>query len=186
MRPRRTGQYVAVIGSSAAGLGAADTLNQSGHFVTVFERAARAGDDTLDRDLITLAGDGVVFRTRVHVGIDLPLDWLWDDYNAIVVAIGNAVRLGRLLDGLTLRRTPEGTVWCGEDGMTSIPGIFLAVRPAGVQPLTAPAIAAGRRVARGVDLYLSGSSRVSRSDGRTASNIVMSSPTARGRCEERG
>lgn len=200
-RPRRTGRFVAVIGSGAAGLAAADMLNQAGHFVTIFERAARAGgrlrdaivgpdtaNGALDRYLITLAGDGVVFRTRVHVGIDLPIDWLWDDYNAIVVAIGDAAGLtsGRLLAGLTLQRTPAGMVWCSDEGMTSIPGIFLAVRPAGVQPLTAPAIAEGRRIARGVDAYLARSSRVSRSDGRTVSNIVMSSPTARGRWEDRG
>lgn len=38
-----TGKRVAVVGSGPSGLACADTLNQIGHIVTVFERADRAG-----------------------------------------------------------------------------------------------------------------------------------------------
>ena len=39
----RTGKKVAVIGSGPSGLAVADTLNQRGHTVTVFERSDRVG-----------------------------------------------------------------------------------------------------------------------------------------------
>lgn len=39
----RTGRRVAIVGGGPAGLAAADQLNQMGHWVTVFERADRAG-----------------------------------------------------------------------------------------------------------------------------------------------
>ena len=169
-RAPRTGRYVAVIGSGAAGLAVADALNHSGHFVTVFERAPQPGgrlresipeittaDGVLDRYLILLAGDGVVFRTRVHIGVDLPVDWLYDDYNAVVLAtraMAGPESLA-LLSCLNVRRGPDGTVWCNEHGMTSALGLFLTGRPAPRQPLTAVASDEGRRVARGVDAYLS-------------------------------
>ena len=195
---RRTGCYVAVIGSGAAGLAAADTLNQAGHFITVFERAAQAGGrlrallppgtGALDRYLMALAGEGIVFRTGIEIGLDLPIDWLWDDYNAIVLAMGGAddPALNRWLGALPLRRTPAGTVSCDDAGMTSAAGIFVVAPTGGSQPLIASGVAAGRRVARAVDAYLAGTSRVNRNDGLTASNMVMSSPTARGRWEDRG
>ena len=81
---RRTGKRVAVVGSGPAGLAAAEQLDRAGHGVTVFERADRIGGllrygipdfkmekRVLDRRLAQIADEGVVFRTGVHVGVDV-------------------------------------------------------------------------------------------------------------------
>ena len=101
---RRTGKHVAVVGSGPAGLAAADQLNRVGHTVTVFERADRIGGllrygipafklekRVLDRRLALMAADGVVFRPRCSVGVDLTGDDLVSDFDAVVLAGGATV-----------------------------------------------------------------------------------------------
>jgi glutamate synthase (NADPH/NADH) small chain len=98
----RTGQRVAVVGSGPAGLAAAAQLNRAGHWVTVFERADRVGGllrygipafklekRFLDRRLALLEAEGVVFRAGVNVGVDLSVDTLRADFDAIVLAGGS-------------------------------------------------------------------------------------------------
>jgi glutamate synthase (NADPH/NADH) small chain len=97
----RTGRRVAVVGSGPAGLAAAAQLNRAGHWVTVFERADRVGGllrygipefkiekRFLDRRLDLLVQEGVVFRTGVNVGADVPVDQLRSEFDAIVLAGG--------------------------------------------------------------------------------------------------
>jgi glutamate synthase (NADPH/NADH) small chain len=99
----RTGKRVAVIGSGPAGLAAADQLNQSGHKVTVFERADRIGGllrygipefklekRFLDRRLAILAEEGIDFRAGVEIGIDLPVTGIRREFDAIVLCCGAA------------------------------------------------------------------------------------------------
>ena len=100
----RTGKHVAVVGSGPAGLAAADQLNRAGHSVTVFERADRIGGllrygipefklekRLLDRRLALMEAEGVVFRTRCAIGIDVTADDLLSDFDAIVLAGGSTV-----------------------------------------------------------------------------------------------
>ena len=99
----RTGKRVAVVGSGPAGLAAADQLNRAGHHVTVFERADRIGGllrygipdfklekRFLDRRLDLMRAEGVEFRARVEIGIDLPASSLRRQYDAIVLCGGAA------------------------------------------------------------------------------------------------
>ncbi|MFN7979874.1 MAG: glutamate synthase subunit beta [Vicinamibacterales bacterium] len=97
----RTWKKVAVVGSGPAGLAAAAELNRAGHTVTVFERDDRIGGllrygipefklekRVLDRRLELLEAEGVVFRTGVHVGVDVATDDLRRDFDAVLLAAG--------------------------------------------------------------------------------------------------
>jgi glutamate synthase (NADPH/NADH) small chain len=98
---RRTGKRVAIIGSGPAGLAAAQQLNRAGHSVTVFEKADRIGGllrygipdfklekRILKRRLEQMAREGVVFKTRKHVGQNLSVEDLRRECDAILLAGG--------------------------------------------------------------------------------------------------
>jgi glutamate synthase (NADPH/NADH) small chain len=98
----RTGKKVAVVGSGPAGLAAADQLNKAGHSVTVFERADRIGGllrygipefkmekNVLNRRLKVMEQGGVTFRTNANVGVNLSVDELKKDFDAILLAGGS-------------------------------------------------------------------------------------------------
>jgi glutamate synthase (NADPH/NADH) small chain len=97
----RTGKEVAVIGSGPAGLAAAEQLNRAGHLVTVFEKSDRIGGllrygipefkmekRILNRRLSLMELEGVQFRTRVNVGVDVTLEQLRSEFHAMVLAGG--------------------------------------------------------------------------------------------------
>jgi glutamate synthase (NADPH/NADH) small chain len=97
----RTGKRVSVVGSGPAGLAAADQLNRAGHLVTVFERADRIGGllrygipefkmekRFLERRLSILQAEGIVFRTGMHVGVDVDVSQMQRECDALVLAGG--------------------------------------------------------------------------------------------------
>jgi glutamate synthase (NADPH/NADH) small chain len=96
-----TGKRVAVVGSGPAGLAAAQQLTRAGHAVTVFERDDRIGGllrygipefkmekRHVDRRVAQMAAEGTEFRPGVNVGVDVSVEELRSDFDAIVLAGG--------------------------------------------------------------------------------------------------
>ncbi len=97
-----TGKKVAVVGSGPAGMAAAQQLARVGHAVTVFEKADRIGGlmrygipdfkmekHHIDRRIEQMTAEGVVFETGAHVGDNVPVEDLRNDFDAILLAGGS-------------------------------------------------------------------------------------------------
>ena len=98
---QRTGKTVAVIGSGPAGLAAAQQLNRAGHTVTVFERDNAIGGllrygipnfklekGIIDRRVLILEAEGIVFKTNVNVGVNYSVEQL-NEFDSIVLCGGS-------------------------------------------------------------------------------------------------
>ncbi len=101
-----SGHRVAVVGAGPAGLTAAYDLVRQGHEVTVFEARNKAGGmprygipeyrlpyDMMDRDIEVITSLGVKLQTNTRIGVDISMDQLHKEYDAVVLAIG--LHLGR-------------------------------------------------------------------------------------------
>jgi len=118
-RPQnRTGKKIAIVGSGPAGLACADQLNQVGHSVTVYEKSDRVGGllmygipgfkldkQVVKRRIKLMIDEGVIFLPGIHVGVDIPLKKLMDDFDAVVLCGGSEKPRdlsveGRDLDGV--------------------------------------------------------------------------------------
>jgi glutamate synthase (NADPH) small chain len=115
---RLTGKNVAVVGSGPAGLACAQQLARAGHAVTVFEKSDRCGGllrygipdfkmakSLIDRRIDQMTTEGVHFRTRTAVGIDLSMTALLAEFDAVAMTGGAEAPRdlevpGRELDGI--------------------------------------------------------------------------------------
>ena len=97
----KSGKRVAVVGSGPAGLAAAQQLRRAGHSVTVYEKNDRIGGllrygipnfklekHVIDRRLEQMRAEGVTFVTNAHVGVNVPIESLTDEYDAILLTGG--------------------------------------------------------------------------------------------------
>jgi glutamate synthase (NADPH/NADH) small chain len=97
-----SGKKVAVIGSGPAGLAAAQQLCRAGHVVTVYEKADRIGGllrygipnfklekHVIDRRIAQMEAEGVKFVTSANVGVNVDVEKLRKEFDAIVLAGGS-------------------------------------------------------------------------------------------------
>ncbi len=100
----RTGKKVAVVGSGPAGLAAAAQLNQTGHTVIVYERDEKPGGllrygipdfkldkHVIDRRISLLEQEGITFKCNANVGVNVNMNDLLRECNAIVLSGGSTV-----------------------------------------------------------------------------------------------
>lgn len=97
----RTGKKVAVVGSGPAGLACADQLNKLGHTVTVYEKNEVLGGlltlgipnfklekSIVERRLKLMDQEGVKFKTKTNIGVDITATELQEKYDAVVLCGG--------------------------------------------------------------------------------------------------
>ncbi|MBL1261079.1 MAG: glutamate synthase subunit beta [Thiotrichaceae bacterium] len=113
-----SGKKVAVIGAGPAGMAAAQQLARAGHAVELFEREDRAGGllrygipdfkmekHYIDRRVEQMTAEGVVFHVNANVGVDVDIQQLQKDFDAVVLTGGSEYPRdlpveGRGLDGV--------------------------------------------------------------------------------------
>ncbi|MAF48224.1 MAG: NAD(P)-binding protein [Rhodospirillales bacterium] len=96
-----TGKKIAIIGAGPAGLTTAYQMRLRGHACTVFERHTELGGmmrygipgyrtprDVLDGEIGRIIDMGVEVRTNCKIGVDVSLDELEKDFDAIFVGTG--------------------------------------------------------------------------------------------------
>lgn len=111
----RSGKKVAVIGSGPAGLAAAAQLNYAGHTVTVFERDDAPGGLlrygipdfklekwVIDRRIAVMEEEGIVFKCLANVGVNVSINDVLREYNAIVLAGGSTTARNLFIPGREL------------------------------------------------------------------------------------
>jgi glutamate synthase (NADPH/NADH) small chain len=98
----RTGKRVAVVGSGPAGMACAQQLARVGHSVAMYEKQNRIGGllrygipdfklnkKVIDRRMAQMKTEGVVFHANTHIGVDLPVKRLAEEFDAVVLAGGS-------------------------------------------------------------------------------------------------
>ncbi|MEN9824636.1 MAG: hypothetical protein RI953_381 [Pseudomonadota bacterium] len=99
----RSGRKVAIVGSGPTGLAAAQQLNRLGHSVVVFERAENPGGllrygipdfklakEKVERRVQLLRDEGIEFVCRTQVGVDISLDQIRAEHEAVLLACGSS------------------------------------------------------------------------------------------------
>ena len=115
---KKTGKKVAVVGGGPAGLACADQLCKAGHDVVVFERAENPGglvrygipDFKLEKWIVerrvnVMKESGIEFRCSTNVGVDVSVEELNAEFDAIALTGGSTVprdlpAQGRALKGI--------------------------------------------------------------------------------------
>ncbi|CAH1189490.1 Glutamate synthase (NADPH) small chain [Candidatus Nitrotoga sp. BS] len=97
----KSGKKIAVVGSGPAGLACAQQLARVGHDVVVFEKNDRIGGLLrygipdfklekmhIDRRIEQMRAEGVEFRVKQHIGVNVPAQKIKDEFDAVILTGG--------------------------------------------------------------------------------------------------
>jgi len=97
-----TGKRVAVVGSGPAGMACSQQLARTGHEVRLYEKNNRIGGlmrygipdfkmakTHIDRRISQMRAEGVHFHPNSHVGVNIPVQLLLDEFDAVVLTGGS-------------------------------------------------------------------------------------------------
>ena len=98
---KKTNKRIGIIGSGPAGLAAAQQLSRAGHNVIVYEKNKKMGGllrygipdfkmekTHIDRRLEQISAEGVQFQGGVELGVDVEINDLIEQYDAVILACG--------------------------------------------------------------------------------------------------
>ena len=98
---KQTGKKIAVLGDGPAGLSVAYQLAKNGHSVTVFDDheflggmmrygipGYRTPRDVLDAEIQRILNLGVEVRLKTKVGVDIPMEQIHKDFDAVFLGLG--------------------------------------------------------------------------------------------------
>jgi len=162
-----SGKKVAIVGAGPAGLSAAYYLRQYGHECILFDANELPGgllrygipDDkldkkVLDRELETILLEGIQFRKNISLGVDVSLDELSKDFDAVLLALGEIKgtepflsKLGKSKNGIEINRKTFAT---------EIPGVFAGGNMVTPGKLAIRSLAHGRFMAISANEFLQG------------------------------
>ena len=97
----KSGKRIAVVGSGPAGLACAQQLARVGHDVVVFEKNDRIGGllrygipdfklekTHIDRRIEQMRAEGVEFRVKQNIGVNVPAQKIKDEFDAVILTGG--------------------------------------------------------------------------------------------------
>jgi len=158
---------ITIVGAGPCGLACAYHLAQAGYMCTIFDDHEKPGGmlrygieqdrlphDVLDKEINLIFAMGVEFRGGIRIGVNVSMQQLKKDFDAVFIAAG-ALKPENI-ETFALESTPKGIKIDKATYQTSEKGVFAGGDATGKRQLAVRALADGKEAAESINLFLSG------------------------------